>query len=208
MARTIALLTDFGYVDNYVGIMKGVIRSISPFADIIDINHGIEPGNIVSAAYQLESSFRYFPSNSIFLCVVDPGVGSERLPVAIEAAGKFFVAPDNGLLSYILNYEQVTSSVKLDKSNYLNSNISNTFHGRDIFAPVAALISQKKELIEIGQPISINELVKFDYSAHYSDSEAIGQVIHYDNFGNLITNIKPSDDGQKKKRPKDNFCRV
>jgi S-adenosylmethionine hydrolase len=200
MARTIAILTDFGYTDNYVGIMKGVIRKISPFADIIDLNNGIAAGDILSAAYELESAYRYFPDYTIFLCVVDPGVGSTRRAVAIEAGRKFFVAPDNGILTPIIRNEKIDFAVNLNNTKYHNKLISNTFHGRDIFATVAAHIAQKTELHELGESITTESLIVLDNLPKIKNDYIEGEIVHSDNFGNLITNIKYDDFGQKKKR--------
>ncbi|MBX3042092.1 MAG: SAM-dependent chlorinase/fluorinase [Candidatus Kapabacteria bacterium] len=209
MGRSIAILTDFGHTDNYVGIMKGVIRKISPFADIIDLNHGIESGNIRSAAYNLESAYQYFPKNTIFLCVVDPGVGSTRKAVAIESEGFFFVAPDNGLLTPIIQKSKSNiTAVELTNKKFQLDNRSSTFHGRDIFAPVAAHISMKTELLELGDVINIKNLVQLnDYIAKKNGNEITGNIVHKDKFGNLITDI-PEDWVNKKKRSKDLSCRI
>ncbi|MDT3740606.1 MAG: SAM-dependent chlorinase/fluorinase [Candidatus Kapabacteria bacterium] len=207
MSRTIAILTDFGYQDNYAGIMKGVIRTISPFADIIDINHGIPLGDIKVASINLESSYAYYPRNTIFLCVVDPGVGSSRRAIAVEADGRFFVAPDNGLLTPILNKGKVFQAVSLTNTNYHLYNPSHTFHGRDIFAPVAAHISMKVELHELGELIDIASLVTLDNDSKTVNGDFQGQIIHNDIYGNSITDIT-ADWADKKKRSKDLSCRV
>jgi S-adenosyl-L-methionine hydrolase (adenosine-forming) len=208
MGRTIAILTDFGSTDNYVGVMKGVIRNISPFADIIDLTHGVPPGDIRSAAFSLESAFNYFPKNTIFLCVVDPGVGSERRAIAVEADGRYFVAPDNGLLTGILANSNSIKAINLTNTKFHLPQKSLTFHGRDIFAPVAAHLSMKIELEELGEIIKIENLIKLEnYSALADDNIIIGKIIHTDTYGNLITDI-PADWVIKKKRSKDLSCRV
>ena len=208
MGRTIAILTDFGSTDNYVGVMKGVIRSISPFADIIDLTHSVPPGDIRSAAFSLESAYKYFPKNTIFLCVVDPGVGSERRAVAVEADGRYFVAPDNGLLTGILANSNSIKAVNLTNANFHLPQKSSTFHGRDLFAPVAAHLSMKTELEELGELIDAKTLIQLEnYTATIDENKITGNIIHTDNYGNLITDI-PADWVIKKKRSKDLSCRV
>lgn len=208
MGRTIGIISDFGNTDNYVGIMKGVIRNISPFADIIDINNNIENCNIISGAYSLESSYRYFPNNTIFLCIVDPGVGSSRRAIAIETESHYFVAPDNGLLTAIIKNEKIKRAANLSNSSYHLINKSATFHGRDIFAPVAAHISMRIELDELGERVDVNSLILLpDYVALKDDYSIEGSVVHKDKFGNIISNI-PTDWIDKKKRSKDLSCRI
>jgi S-adenosylmethionine hydrolase len=198
MGRTVAMISDFSYSDNYVGIMKGVIRSISHFADIIDITHGVEPGNIQSAAYSLGSAYKFFPKNTVFLCVVDPKVGTARNAIAIETENYFFVAPDNGILSPIIKSEKIISSVILNNEKYHLKNKSNTFHGRDIFAPVAAYISIKVELAELGEPTTPRCLtILDDIEPTVNDDGVSGKIIHIDSFGNLVTNVN-ADDLKKK----------
>ena len=208
MGRTIAILTDFGSNDNYVGVMKGVIRNLSPFADIIDLTHGVSPGDIRSAAFSLETAYNYFPKNTIFLCVVDPGVGSERRAVAVEADGRYFVAPDNGLLTGIFANSNSKKAVNLTNTNFHLPQKSSTFHGRDIFAPVAAHLSMKVELEELGELIDVENLIQLEnYTATIDGNKITGNIIHTDTYGNLITDI-PADWVIKKKRSKDLSCRV
>lgn len=208
MGRTIAILTDFGSNDNYVGVMKGVIRSISPFADIIDLTHSVPPGDIRSAAFSLETAYKYFPKNTIFLCVVDPGVGSERRAVAVEADGCYFVAPDNGLLTGVLKNCNSIKAVELTNTNFHLPQKSSTFHGRDLFAPVAAHLSMKTELEELGELIDAKTLIQLEnYTATIYENKITGNIIHTDTYGNLITDI-PADWVIKKKRSKDLSCRV
>src|SRR5262245_43284438 len=136
MPGLIALLTDFGTDDIYVGVMKGVMKSIAPDVDFVDITHAITPQSIQEGALALKNSYRYFPQGTIFLVVVDPGVGSTRRPIVVEAGDYYFVAPDNGVLSYTLAELSVTNVQAFELSNpvYRLQNISNTFHGRDVFA--------------------------------------------------------------------------
>ena len=208
MARIIAILSDFGFSDNYLGIMKGVIKKISPFADIIDLNNNIKHGDIQSAAYQLQTAYNYFPDNTIFLCVVDPEVGSERRAIAIETTNKFFIAPDNGLLTPIIQNEKINIAVELNNPKFQNKNISNTFHGRDIFAPIAAYLAQKMELDEIGKIISSDTIKLMENLPKLDDNSIEGKIIHTDNFGNLISNIHLDDEFKKKRNKQDNSCRI
>jgi len=134
----ITLLTDFGIEDPYVGIMKGVILSINKNVRIVDLSHSIPPQDIISAGFTLNSSFSYFPEKTIHLAVVDPGVGSKRSPILIETEKYFFIGPDNGIFSSILSGDKVQKIVELTNSSYFLSDISSTFHGRDIFSPAAA----------------------------------------------------------------------
>src|SRR5688500_2938100 len=147
MSRLIALLTDFGTEDIYVGVMKGVMKSIAPDAEFIDITHAITPQSIQEGALALKNSYHYFPQGTIFLVIVDPGVGSTRRPIVVTAGGYTFVAPDNGVLSYML-VELITISdvqaFNLAHPSYRLQNISNTFHGRDVFAPAAAHLASGK----------------------------------------------------------------
>src|SRR5579863_6246151 len=138
-ATPIALLSDFGYRDHYVGVMKGVIASIAPGAQVIDLTHGIPPQAIGAGAIALEQSWRYFPARTIFVAVVDPGVGTGRLPIAVESkAGARFVGPDNGVLWSAARQAGIRRIVELRSPRYRLSDVSITFHGRDIFAPAAA----------------------------------------------------------------------
>ncbi|PJF20688.1 MAG: hypothetical protein CUN56_14900, partial [Phototrophicales bacterium] len=143
MTKVVALLTDFGLEDIYVGVMKGVIASIAPDVQIVDITHSIRPQNVREGAFALMNSYHYFPPGTTFCVVVDPGVGSKRLPIAVKTADYQFIAPDNGVLSYTLSrigadYEIVT----LENPAYQRDHVSHTFHGRDIFSPAAAYIAR------------------------------------------------------------------
>ena len=139
--RVITLLTDFGNQDAYVGIMKGVIAGINPFANIVDICHSISPQDIFSGAYLLYTSYKYFPRKTIHVVVVDPGVGSRRNIICVETKNYFFLAPDNGILSFIVQEERLKSIIRVTNSKYFLPSLSSTFHGRDVFAPVAAHLS-------------------------------------------------------------------
>ena len=133
-------MTDFGIGDGDVGIMKGVIAAITPDAHIIDITHNIGPQNVPSGAWILASAYQYFPKNTVFVCVVDPGVGSARRAIALHAGDWYFVGPDNGLFSYVMSEQTIHAAVLLTNSSYHLPTVSSTFHGRDIFAPQVPIL--------------------------------------------------------------------
>jgi S-adenosylmethionine hydrolase len=191
-APLIALLTDFGTADGYVGVMKGVILGIAPHVPLIDITHEIAPQDVRGGAWVLHTSWRYFPEHSIFLCVVDPGVGSARRAVAVRVARRTFVGPDNGLFSYVLAAEPVESAVALDNPRFHLPEQSATFHGRDIFAPSAAHLAIGMALEELGRPVPSNSLVRFALPQPERRGDAlVVHVVHIDRYGNLITDIGP-----------------
>ena len=185
------LLTDFGNENAYVGMMKGVILSINPTANIVDITHHIEPQDITQTAYTIRASYKYFPQGTVNLIVVDPGVGGERSILALEMKGYFFLAPDNGALTLLLDERDVDSVVRVDDPRYFLDSVSRTFHGRDIFAPVGAHISLGVDINEIGTPIESHDLTRLDIKKPYisEKGELVGSVISIDRFGNLITDI-------------------
>ncbi len=191
--RIITLTTDFGIKDPFVGSMKGVILEINPEAVIIDISHEINPFDLLEAAFLLSCFYAYFPAGTIHCIVVDPGVGSERRPIAAITDKYSFVAPDNGVLSYIFEKEQIVEVIYLTESKYFLNNISQTFHGRDIFAPVSAWLAKGINPRAIG-PI-IRDYIHLDLpkaSASEDNKRILGEVIHIDIFGNLVTNIPRS----------------
>ena len=188
MTQTIALLTDFGLEDVYVGVMKAVMRGICPQATFIDITHAIQPQNIRHGAFALCNAYRYFPAGTTFLVVVDPGVGSVRRPVAVSAGGYMFVAPDNGVLAYALAEIGAYQAVELDNVVYHLPHVSRTFHGRDIFAPVAAHLAMGVDLAAAGTPLP--KLKDFPApQLTVQEDSVIGEVLHIDHFGNVITSI-------------------
>ncbi|TLY27641.1 MAG: SAM-dependent chlorinase/fluorinase, partial [Ignavibacteria bacterium] len=148
---TIALLTDFGLSDPYVGSMKGVISAIAPGTPILDLSHEVLPQNITQAGYLLWSCYKYFPAGTIFVCVVDPGVGSGRRVLCVDGAGYRFLGPDNGLLQLVLDSLDGYSIVIVENRRYFRNEISPTFHGRDIFAPVAAHLSRGVRSASLGR---------------------------------------------------------
>ncbi|HYJ90878.1 MAG TPA: SAM-dependent chlorinase/fluorinase [Pyrinomonadaceae bacterium] len=187
----IALLTDFGTRDHYVAAMKGAILSINPQAVIVDITHEIRPQNIRSAAFTLLACYKEFPAGTIFVVVVDPGVGSDRRCIAASSDGYYFVGPDNGVLSPAL--DENAKVVELDNHEYFAKRVSPTFHGRDVFAPIAAHLSNGIKLEELGS--EINDPIFFEFPTAYinSDGTITAEIIHVDRFGNLISNLKEPD---------------
>ena len=187
MSRIITLTTDFGTQDHYVSIMKAVMLGITPAVRLIDISHDIPPQDIMAGAWVIRNTAFEFPKGSIHLVVIDPGVGTDRKPIALKINNQFFVGPDNGIFSLITN-EFKFKAYNLNKPEYWRKDRSRTFHGRDIFSPVAAYLSQGVNLSDMGDPIK--ELVSYHWAVPIGDRDGIqGWVIHIDRFGNLITNI-------------------
>ncbi|MDP2681964.1 MAG: SAM-dependent chlorinase/fluorinase [Deltaproteobacteria bacterium] len=195
MGRIITLLTDFGTEDGYAGAMKGVILSINPDAVIVDISHQISPQDIAAGAFVLSQSVPFFPKGTIHMAIVDPGVGGKRRPILIETDRYFFVGPDNGIFSIALQREKIKRKIHLTNKDYFLGNVRATFHGRDIFSPVAAYLSLGIDPSIFGKKIKM--LTSLDVKkpvARYG--KITGRIIHIDRFGNLITNI---DEGLLKK---------
>jgi S-adenosylmethionine hydrolase len=186
--RTIALLTDFGHDDWFIGAMKGVIFSIATRANVLDITHGVPPGNIRAAAFALAVSYRFFPRGTIHTVVVDPGVGSERVAVAVRTRDYFFVGPDNGVLSWALRSENVREIRRLENVRYFLDAVSKTFHGRDIFAPVAAHLSRGLALKRLGP--EMQDIVCIPWPEPRVNRSTIrGEILYLDRFGNAISNV-------------------
>jgi S-adenosylmethionine hydrolase len=186
----VALMTDFGLGDGYVGVMKGVIAAIASEVHIIDVTHDIPPQNVASGAWTLATSYRYFPRQTVFVCVVDPGVGSSRRAIAIHAGDWFFVGPDNGLFSYVLTDQSVHAAVVLSNDQYHLTQVSSTFHGRDIFAPASAHLARGVAMNELGTLIDPATLRRIDITPPVRQGNHIdAHIVHVDHFGNLISNI-------------------
>lgn len=197
----ITLLTDFGVQDYFVGAMKGVIVSSVPGAEIIDITHEIPPQDIQTAAFNLLASYKTFPKKTIHVAVVDPGVGSLRRAIAVTCAEQFFVGPDNGLFSWICQREGEYRAINLTKDEFFRRPVSNTFHGRDIFAPVAAALCSGVRIDELGEPI--DNLVQLEPLMPKRSAGVVeGRVIQIDRFGNCITNFTTEISGQDFHRAK------
>ncbi len=184
----VTLLTDFGTADTCVGSMKGVILGINPEARIVDLTHDVPVHNIRSGSYLLHTATRYFPSGAIHVAVVDPGVGSARRPILVSTSTQHFFAPDNGLLSDVLAEEPDAEIRELTAQKYFLAALGPTFHGRDLFAPAAAWLTQGEPLDAFGPRIT--DAVRFEIRRPVMDKgRLIGEVRHIDRFGNLITNI-------------------
>lgn len=189
MSSLITLITDFGIADTYVGVLKGVILSINPSCTIVDITHQIPPQDISEAAFALMTAYAYFPKGTIHLVIVDPGVGSTRRPLLIEAENYFFVGPDNGVFSAVLRKPGLKSVIELTNTEHFLADVSSTFHGRDIFAPVAAHLSRGSPCSQFGVPISDFVVSDWPQPSVVAAGEAQGVILHIDRFGNLITNF-------------------
>ena len=192
-ARIITLLTDFGVDDPFVGVMKGAILSVNPAAKIVDLSHGIGPQDVVQAGYVLVSSYLCFPKGTIHVAVVDPGVGSERRIIGVELDGHTFLAPDNGLLELLLQDHPITRAVWINRAELFRQPVSATFHGRDIFAPVAGYLSLGTDLADVGPIISDVFRGRVPSPTRTPYGLLQGEVICIDRFGNLITNIRAED---------------
>ena len=190
MPPIIALLTDFGLQDTYVGVMKGVMLRICPAAQFVDLTHAIRPQAVRQGALALLDSYRFFPLGTIFLVVVDPGVGSTRRSIAVRAhAGAYtFVGPDNGVLSYAMRDFKNWDAVELTRQQYWLPETSRTFHGRDIFAPVAAHIAAGTVLAALG-PALTDPVLLPPPSLNISEKRIMGEVIDIDHYGTLVTSI-------------------
>jgi len=214
MSSIITLTTDFGYDDAYVGAVKGAILSINPAANIIDVSHTIGPQNILQAAFILSAAYRYFPKDTIHMAIVDPGVGSERQGIILKTPSATFVAPDNGILSYIIDdlfsiegqeppeqtpdlkevvFKKGLEAAAITDPRFWRHPVSSTFHGRDVFAPVAAGLSLGISLYEFGEKINSLHIFSVPKPCSDPDGSLIGKVLHIDHFGTLITNIRSSD---------------
>jgi S-adenosyl-L-methionine hydrolase (adenosine-forming) len=189
----ITLLTDFGNTDYFVPAVKGAIYSINRDVDIVDITHDIAPHDVYSAAFNLMCCYKDFPKWTIHLAVVDPGVGSSRRPIFVMTDDYYFIGPDNGIFSYIYQREHINRVVHLKQQHYFHSPVSNTFHGRDVFAPIAAYVAKQVDWSKMGDEIT--DYVKFNtpVPAVVSDHAIRGHVIHVDRFGNIITNLTANE---------------
>ena len=186
----ITLTTDFGYEDTFVGVMKGVIAGICPAARVIDLTHAIPRFDVVQAAFRLREAFPYFPKGTVHVVVVDPGVGSERRIVAMKSAGHFFIAPDNGAPALIEQKHEADALVEVTSAQTFLPKISASFHGRDIFAPVAAHLAAGVPLADLGPPLDRLQPLDIPKVEVTADGSIKGVVLWCDHFGNLITNIR------------------
>ncbi|MFW2368284.1 MAG: SAM hydrolase/SAM-dependent halogenase family protein [Desulforhopalus sp.] len=190
----ITLITDFGQADEYVGVVKGVILSHNSHIQTVDISHRIPPQDIVAAAHLLARSFPYFPPATVHLVIVDPGVGSTRPLLAITAGDQYFIGPDNGVFTPIFDHYSSLSVYRVEEADLFLHPVSNTFHGRDIMAPVAARLASGFAIEKVGTEIDSKECTRTaNIAPVYSEEKLYGQVTHVDSFGNLTTNISRAD---------------
>lgn len=206
----ITLTTDFETEDPYVGVMKGVVLGINPQAQLVDLTHSVRPQQVLQGSFLLGTAFRYFPPGTIHVAVVDPGVGTARRALAVQAGGYHFLGPDNGILSHVLGELGVSGvgrretpapvalkrgirAVSLTVSRFWLHPVGSTFHGRDIFAPVAAHLSLGVPLEDFGDEVSSILLYPLARTRRRRDGAVIGQVVHIDHFGNLITDVRGED---------------
>ncbi len=191
MPGALGLLTDFGLRDGYVGVMKAVALGIAPDARFVDISHDITPQDIEMGSWTLGMAWRYFPLGSVLVCVVDPGVGSERRAIAFTTAGRFFIGPDNGLFTHVLTQSPAERCVALTNTAYHLPNASATFHGRDIFAPCGAHLLAGVALDALGDSFDTATLVHLPIpiAPAWEGDALVGRVAHVDHFGNLISDI-------------------
>ncbi|HEY1241050.1 MAG TPA: SAM-dependent chlorinase/fluorinase [Bryobacteraceae bacterium] len=188
----LTLTTDFGLSDHYVGAMKGVILGICPQAQIVDISHEVSPFGVAEGAYVIEQAYRYYPNKTVHVVVVDPGVGSARRPILVEAAGQVFIAPDNGVLGMILARKQHKVRV-LSNGRYFLKSVSQTFHGRDIFSPVAAHVAAGVKPAQMGKRVDDYVRPEFASPVRTGEHAWTGRILKIDHFGNIITNFYAAD---------------
>ena len=188
----LTLTTDFGLSDHYVGVMKGVILNICPTARIVDITHEVTPFEIVEGAYVVAQSYRYFPKKTVHVVVVDPGVGTARRPILMEAAGQYFVAPDNGVLAMVYSREKHKIRLISNESLFRRP-VSRTFHGRDIFAPVAAHLARGVTPARVGKLIDDYLRPSFEKPQRTGKRTWTGRILKIDRFGNIVTNFHVDD---------------
>jgi S-adenosylmethionine hydrolase len=186
------LTTDFGYRDSYAAAKKGVILSRCLQARILDLRHGIEPRDITDGALFLAGAVPHFSRGTIHVAVVDPGVGTKRLPIVAKAAGQIIVCPDNGLLTLLAQLHPLEEARTIENPEFMLNKVSATFHGRDIFAPAAAAIASGRGVEDAGERLDMIELLDPPRPRAHGESRVEGQVIHADRFGNLISNVHRS----------------
>ena len=188
----ITLTTDFGIRDPYVAMIKGVILGIDPSAAIVDLTHDVRPQDVVQAAFALHAAYRYFPPETVHVAVVDPGVGSKRWIVAMRVNQHLFLGPDNGILSMVAQESRADRAVRVENADLFLKPVSATFHGRDVFAPVAAHLSRGFPIHQLGPAVDAGSLVKLnlDGPKRSGENKLTGAIVAIDRFGNLITDIQ------------------
>jgi S-adenosylmethionine hydrolase len=186
----ITLTTDFGLADGYVGAMKGVLLSLAPAATLVDLCHTLPAHDIPAAAFLLYQATPTFPPDSVHLAVIDPGVGSSRRALAVRTGWGTYVAPDNGVLTLVLESTEILEMVSLSEAACWRPEVSATFHGRDVFAPVAAHIATGLALDRLGPPVSDPILLPISAPELRSPRTVVGHILHIDHFGNLILDVR------------------
>lgn len=186
----ISFLSDFGTADYFAGAMKGAALSVAPSATIVDLTHDIPPHDIAGGAFTLASAYPVFPAGSVHVCVVDPGVGSDRRPIAVVADGHFFVGPDNGLFSLVFDRDPAARVFHLLNREFFREPVSSTFHGRDIFAPVAGALAGGEPIEAFGPAITDWVVLPMSRPLVMVDGGVVGAILHVDRFGNCVTNIR------------------
>jgi S-adenosylmethionine hydrolase len=205
---TITLLTDYGTRDHFVSSMKGVIYSIAPEVHIVDISHDVPPQDLMEAAFLIRNCYSYFPIRSIHVVVVDPTVGSARKPIIVATDNHYFVAPDNGVLSFIYDIEPVSTVVEITAEHHMLSSISKTFHGRDIFAPAAAWLARGIDILNFGDTQEEYVRLAVPKAKLVGESLIKGVVVHVDRFGNLITNISREEFDAAREKVPGQSCKI
>jgi S-adenosylmethionine hydrolase len=193
MKPLVALLTDFGLQDHYVGAVKGAVLAACREATVVDVVHELPAHDIAEGAYALASCFRAFPGGTVFVAIVDPGVGAQRRGLALEAGGYLFVGPDNGIFSLVLAEFPEARVHELTNAGLFRHEVSATFHGRDVFAPVAGRLAGGMPLEEVGPPVQDPIVVPAEAALQRSETEWEGRVVHVDRFGNLTSSITTAD---------------
>lgn len=193
MQRMVTLTTDFGLTEHYVGAMKGVIYNINPLAVVVDITNSVQSFDLLDGAIAISQAYSYFPKDTIHMVIVDPGVGGTRKPILVTVGQHIFLAPDNGVLSLVYEREERVSVRHITAEHYFIQPVSSTFHGRDIFAPVAGYLSKGVEVAKFGEEIT--DYVRFGAPKPKLAGPQVwkGIVLKVDKFGNLITNFTPKD---------------
>ena len=191
--RTVTLLTDFGWNDYYVGAMKGVILETNPGANIIDISHGVAAYDVLDAAFTLSQTYKHFPIGTVHVVIVDPGVGTKRRPIIARGDHHYFIAPDNGVLSQVYAEQELLTVHEITAQHYYLQPTSPTFHGRDIFAPVAGWLSKGVNIEKFGDEIKDYTKLAFPKAQKVSDKQWKGVVLKVDRFGSAVTNISPKE---------------
>jgi S-adenosylmethionine hydrolase len=191
----VTLITDFGFLGEYVGAMKGTILKVNPRCQVVDVTHQIEPQDVLRAAWILKNTYPYYPTGTVHLVVVDPGVGTRRRPVVLRKKGHLFVGPDNGVFTFVLSDPGRTEGYEITRREFFLSPLSETFHGRDLFAPVAGYLSLGKDPSRVGP--RAGGLVRVEWPApQMKGKNLLGRILFADSFGNWITNISREAYGQ------------